>query len=356
MTVNKLRDTPYISVPTTRVSDARPSHVSIKIEKLAGMYDLEHLEQDINSSLKGALSEYAVVTKLVSDNGLFYEFTAEDIGTDKTFRPATITDFKQATNYHIKLQENLVLNIAERGHIAIFGMTGAGKTATITNMMASALYNGWDLYILDGKGSDLKAFELFYPTEKIATNKDKAIELVDKLITILEERGKIANQTLKETKKSGLNGQDIGFRPIILVADELGSLIATMESGKNKEADIFIKNLSRLIMVGRGLNCLVWSATQDPSADTLPTKIRSQFQSKILLGSASDDVQRMALGQKATDGNVKKFRGFYVSDGLTVNPRLFYVPDMYANGFNELDRLEELYKIGLTKIEEYKHK
>ena len=59
MTVNRLQDTPFISVPNVAVRDRRPSHLQIYIEKLAGVYDvnMEKMTEDINSSLKGTLKK-----------------------------------------------------------------------------------------------------------------------------------------------------------------------------------------------------------------------------------------------------------------------------------------------------------
>ena len=41
MSVNRLQDTPYISVPSVTVCDSKPSHINVEVEKLAGMYDIE---------------------------------------------------------------------------------------------------------------------------------------------------------------------------------------------------------------------------------------------------------------------------------------------------------------------------
>ena len=38
MSVNRPQDTPFISVPSGRVCDSRPSHIRVEVEKLAGMY------------------------------------------------------------------------------------------------------------------------------------------------------------------------------------------------------------------------------------------------------------------------------------------------------------------------------
>ena len=129
MTVNRLQDTPFISVPNAAVCDRRPSHLQIYIEKLAGVYDvnMEKMTEDINSSLKGTLKNYAVTSGLITDDGLSYRFVAEDVGTDKTFRPVSLDDLITQP-YHLKLQEGLIINLSERPHIAIYGRTGSKTT------------------------------------------------------------------------------------------------------------------------------------------------------------------------------------------------------------------------------------
>ena len=83
MSVNRLQDTPYISVPSVTVCDSRPSHISVEVEKLAGMYDVDKLAEDINSSFRGKLGAYAVTSAMITTDGLFYKFVLEDVATDK---------------------------------------------------------------------------------------------------------------------------------------------------------------------------------------------------------------------------------------------------------------------------------
>ena len=101
MSVNRLQDTPFISVPSVRVCDSRPSRISVEVEKLAGMYDIERLTEDINSSFKGKLGCYAVTSGMITTDGLTYKFVLEDVATDKTWRPATMDDIK-AEKYIVK--------------------------------------------------------------------------------------------------------------------------------------------------------------------------------------------------------------------------------------------------------------
>ena len=90
----------------------------------------------------------------------------------------------------------------------------------------------------------------------------------------------------------------------MLVADEIGSIVALMDSKQSKK---FVADLTAIIQ-GRSVGVSVIASTQDPSTDTL-RRIRQQFASKVLLGSANSDIQRMAFGEVATAGNVEDFRG-----------------------------------------------
>ena len=72
-----------------------------------------------------------------------------------------------------------------------------------------------------------------------------------------------------------------------------------------------IESLVAIIMKGRSVGVHVVLATQDPSTDTLPSKIRSQFSTRILLGSANQETQRMAFGKwqlldrlKSSEGSI----------------------------------------------------
>ena len=130
MSVNRLQDTPFISVPSVTVCDSRPSHINVEVEKLAGMYDVDKLTEDINSSFRGKLGAYAVTSAMITTDGLFYKFVLEDVATDKTWRPATLEDIK-AEKYIIKLQKGLEVNLSEQAHIAVWGKTGSKKTTVL---------------------------------------------------------------------------------------------------------------------------------------------------------------------------------------------------------------------------------
>lgn len=340
MTVNRLQDTPHISVPSVRVGASLPSHITVTVEKLAGMYDVDKLTEDINSSFRGKLGAYAVTSAMITTDGLYYKFVLEDVGTDKTWRPATLEDIK-AEKYIIKLQEGLEVNLSERAHIAIWGKTGSKKTTVLFGIILQLFSMGADVRFIDGK-DEFSAFSGFYPIEKIVSIPDDVFEQLEDILGIIKKRQKIMADEVQKRGKMGLKASEVGLRPTVLVADEIGSIVALMDS---KQAKKFVADLTAIIQRGRSVGVSVIASTQDPSTDTLPQKIRQQFSTKILLGSANTDTQRMAFGEIATAGNVEDFRGFYMCDGLTTQPMKFFVCDLYSHGFNELGAFERAYKM-----------
>lgn len=341
MTVNRLQDTPHISVPSVRVGASLPSHITVTVEKLAGMYDVDKLTEDINSSFRGKLGAYAVTSAMITTDGLYYKFVLEDVGTDKTWRPATFEDIK-TEKYVIKLQKGLEVNLSERAHIAVWGKTGSKKTTVLFGIILQLFSMGADVRFIDGK-DEFGSFKGFYPSDKIVSDIEPVFRQLDDILAIIKKRQKIMADEVQKRQKIGLKASEVGLRPVVLVADEIGSIVALMDSKQSKK---FVADLTAIIQRGRSVGVSVIASTQDPSTDTLPQKIRQQFATKILLGSANSDTQRMAFGEVATAGNVEDFRGFYTCDGLTNQPLKFYVCDLYSQGFNELEVFKKAYEIG----------
>lgn len=331
MSVNRMQDTPYIAVPNVEVGDSRPLRLEVGVEKLAGMYDIDRLIEDIDASLRGKLGNYAVTSGIVTTDGLKYKFVLEDVASDKTWRPKNPKDLRMK-KYHLKLQKGLVINLADRPHIAIWGKTGSKKTTVLLGVILQLFSQGADLRFLDGK-NEFSAFEEFYPSSKIASTVEGVQTQIDDLLELIDERQKIMSSEVRKRQKMGLKASEVGLQLVVLIADEIGSLVALMD---NKQQKKFINGLVAIIQRGRSVGVSVFVSTQDPSVDTLPQKIRQQFSTKILLGSANQDIQRMAFGEVATKGDVEDFRGYYVSDGLTNQPMKFFVCDLYSYGFNQL--------------------
>ena len=251
MAVNRLQDTPHISVPSVRVGASLPSHITVTVEKLAGMYDIEKLTEDINSSFRDKLGAYAVTSAMITSDGLYYKFVLEDVGTDKTWRPATLEDVK-AEKYVIKLQKGLEVNLSERAHIAIWGKTGSKKTTVLFGIVLQLFSMGADVRFIDGK-DEFSSFKGFYPADKIVSDIEPVFGQLEDILAIIKGRQKIMADEVQKRGKMGLKASEVGLRPVVLVADEIGSIVALMDTKQTKK---FIADLTAIIQRGRSVSVL----------------------------------------------------------------------------------------------------
>lgn len=338
MTLNIVKDLPKIEVPKIKVNFDKEK-ILIYVQRLAGMNDIEKIQANINSSVVGKYKRFAVVEAIQADNGTYFKFILEDLGTDKTFVPHLIEDLQQEP-YFIKLQENLTLNLSKFPHIAIWGQTGSGKTTVLMSIIAQCLSSKTDLYFIDGK-TEFSSFSVFYPREKIATDNQEVVSLLKHVSGIIMKRQKQMADVVKKRKELGLTGFDVKLKPIVVVADEVGSIVASMSSKEKKE---LVSNLLQIVQKGRSVSVFLVMASQSPATTVLPSDVRSQFSTRILLGSATGDTQRMAFDQTATEGGVEKFQGYYMTNGQTVQPQRFFVPNLYKYNLATMKIFEELYK------------
>lgn len=347
MQLNQLKDSPNILVPAVKVENIKNGMYQVTIEKLAGMYsELEKLTEDINSSFKNWLSKYVVNSSRISLNSLSYIFTLEDVNVNQTWIPKNFDDVIPSP-YFLKLQNNLKIQL---GHMAIFGRTGSRKSTVLYSIliqlfaMSSKTWHGADVYIIDGK-DEFSAFKTFYQKEKIVSNSEDVLKLLESLLVIVKERQEIMSRETEKRKKIGLVASDVDLQPIILIADELGSVVAQMDSKQGKALN---NALTAIIQRGRSLGVYIIIASQSPAVDVLPQKIRDQMQVKILLGASNsnNDIARMVFGESILNPYVEVGQGFYIADGITMQPAKFYVSDLYSNGFNQLESFRKAYEIG----------
>lgn len=344
MSVNRLQDTPFVSVPAVTVCDSRPSHIQVEIEKLAGMYEVEKMTEDINASFRGKLSNYAVTSAMITSDGLTYKFVLEDVATDKTWRPTTLEQMKQPSHV-LTLQEGLTVNLADFPGVIVWGKSGSGKSSSLISWLITALM--WpksEIYIVDPK-IEFSAMSDFYPSDRLAVEVDDVLRMLAHVCDKISERQKLVADGVKTHQKMGLRAYDLGLPPIVVMADEVGSLVASMDGKQKKE---FLALVTQIVQKGRSVSCFAIFGTQSPKTDTtLSSDIRSQFATKILLGSASGETQRMAFdGEVATKGNIERFKGFYVSDSKTDQPMLFHVPDLHSHCLNDLKIIKKAYETG----------
>lgn len=340
--LKRLKDVTYLRAPKVWCT-WKNDQIRIEVGKIAGLEEnsLDSLCELINSNLTGKYKNFAVSSRLVSDDQLEFVFYAEDVASDETWIPETVDDLRQKP-YFLRLQKDLEINLADAPNLGIWGKTGSGKSTVVFACVAQFLSNHTKLIFLDGK-SEYSAFSTFYPSNLFLTDAD---EIENALKDVVENELPKRQQKLKEAtikaKKIGLRGADIGLQPLVIVADEIGNL-----AGSPKQRRSIGSLLTTIMQRGRSISCFVIWATQDPSVSgnmsVLPQGAVSQLSTKILLGTAKQEVQREVFGDTVINGDVPRFRGFYMSGSMS-EPQKFFVPNLYEYNLNELSTFEHLFE------------
>lgn len=344
MTLNRQQDSPHVTVPDVMVVDRTPSHLTVKIEKLAGMYDLDRLAEDVSGSFRGRLANYAVTSSRIAPNGNEFILTLEDVGSDRTWRPATLGEMKQPSHV-LKLQKDLTINLADNPHLIFFGKSGSGKsTSLISVFMQALMWSGSQIYIADPK-REFSALSDFYPLDRLAVEADEVIAMLNRVCDIVKDRQIVVSDGVKERQQMGLRAYDLGLSPVVVMIDEVSALMASMDSKAKKE---FLSLLTQIVMKGRSVSCFLILGNQSALAEKgITTDIRGQIATKIVLGKVGGNGEeyRMAFGEVATKGAVERFKGYYLTDGLE-QPLLYAVTDLHSHKLNDLKTIKRAFKIG----------
>ncbi|MFD3074939.1 cell division protein FtsK, partial [Streptococcus agalactiae] len=95
---------------------------------------------------------------------------------------------------------------------------------------------------------------------------------------------------------------DYGLEPYFFVCDEYNALMSSLSY---QEREIVDNAFTQYILLGRQVGCNAIIAMQKPSADDLPTKIRSNMMHHISVGRLDDAGYVMMFGDENRN---KEFR------------------------------------------------
>ncbi|WP_208601424.1 hypothetical protein [Halobacillus dabanensis] len=152
------------------------------------------------------------------------------------------------------------------------------------------------------------------------------------LIKQFHDRMKKRQNELQEYFKSNRNKtyKDAGLPALFMLIDEFGALRESWKTLAKKERDEVDSILSDVAFMGRQLGCILWVATQQMNAQTMPTAIREQLVLKIALGDSDEQTYRtlFSSGVEIPPVLFTAGQGIYSYPGLagTEKPRLLTVP------------------------------
>lgn len=225
------------------------------------------------------------------------------------------------------------LTSMKQGHMLLVGQTGGGKSYALVYLLMYYLSLGWCVVIADPKNSDLallgRSFNL-----RVETEPEEIVNLVAETYQQMEQR----KHELEGHQKFGQTAQQQGYTPIMLIVDEFASL--SLKLDKKQLAEL-TSRLGSVVLEGRQLSVNVTLCMQQANAQVVPTSIREQLVTKLVMGASDDQTYITAFGQSSASEvlsmRMKPGQGWLMTEGV-VKPRFVRLPWLSGKFMQDVDR------------------
>ncbi|HBM3486886.1 TPA: ATP-binding protein [Listeria innocua] len=291
-------------------------------------FDKKLEDMRIDSALERYVSEVQYLSK--DRNWYIFEFYAVDSQKHLEIKSADeliAWSNKKTDNYTLRLDERATVPFH---HMGLVGQTGSGKSFLIQMLVEQVLLKKvrHELFTIDPKRTDVHQMAKRTVGDDRIADKTNAIELIKQF----HERMKKRQDELQDYFISNRNKtyKDAGLPAQILLIDEFGALRESWKTLAKKERDEVDSMLSDVAFMGRQLGCILWVATQQMNAQTMPTAIREQLVLKIALGDSDEQTYRTLFSSGVDIPPIQFTAGqwIYSYPGLASadKPRLLTVP------------------------------
>ena len=268
---------------------------------------------------------------------------------DSMFKTAQMIAYSKG-KWSIPLQPNLDWDISKSPHAIISGTTGSGKSYFTNYLIAMSAIKGCYLILADPKRSDLSAMADFLPEHCVSHDPSGILKLVQSAVEIMTKRYELMDSFRREHKELFQSDfSQYGFCPVLLVVEELASLVSVFDKSSRNEFDSLIK---RITLQGRQAGVGLVSIMQQPNANNIATESRSQTGLRIMLGNATQSEYRMLFGDNFMPSTSAQGvgRGYCSVLGETCGPIRFEAPrldqkqiaDMMARALSAQGRINPL--------------
>lgn len=195
---------------------------------------------------------------------------------------------------------DVLLELSDQPGLVVGGVSGSGKTASLKTAM-SALVGRTELHIVDGKSEmDWLLFKAVSASFDRSGELPAAAAIIARVESIRALRGRAIaafSETLP-TRPPSASFWDLpvtareaaGLYPICLIIDECQIYTekqGSMDSESKQLQQEILDALAKLIRLGRSAGVFTVLATQKPTAETIPTRLRDNVASRLCLRVAN---------------------------------------------------------------------
>lgn len=207
-------------------------------------------------------------------------------------------DYDSWYYYEVKKTLTTSISLKSNSHILICGMSGSGKSYLTNQIFARICDKCGKVYFADYKQDDtfshLRNCKRYYPYNNTS-------QALDEVYEILHNRQ---------------SGTDLSKEPITLIWDEYIANVLSLLSTDKKKAEIVMRKVSEILMLGRSIGVRLVCSCQRPDAAAFPTGSRLNYGIIIILGAAIKSIYEMLIPKEYID-NIGD-RKFKMGEGIVL--------------------------------------
>lgn len=240
----------------------------------------------------------------------------------------------------IRISGNISYQLHNVPHSLIVGGTGSGKSYFILGKIVSylSLTPKADLRIIDPKKADLSLLRFVDGFEnKVATEANQICRILRETVELMEQR---YATYFNDISAWGKTYRDFNLPVVICVFDEFAAFMHSVDKKTAKEA---LDYVFTIVMKGRQAGVMMEILMQRPSADDLPTNIRSQMGFRAGLGNMDSIGYNMIFDTNNVDYKAvtEKGGGYIQIDGVHTSPVYFETP-IIEKGYDFIGEIKRL--------------
>ncbi|SFX52848.1 FtsK/SpoIIIE family protein [Thermoactinomyces sp. DSM 45891] len=196
-------------------------------------------------------------------------------------------------------------------HCLAVGLTGTGKSTFLRNLLIQ-FDPDWTLKIADGKLVEFNFMRKF--GYEVASSQEDFISYVNETHQEVVRR-------FEDMMHHDVNDyRDLGHKPYFLLVDEFIFFAENLSTKKDKETgktekELLFDKLRDIALRGRAAGVNLILILQRPDSSFLPTVIRENLTTKVVLGAGSDTAYEMAFGSENKKLKALKLGEGYIMKG-----------------------------------------
>jgi DNA segregation ATPase FtsK/SpoIIIE-like protein len=307
-----------ISQIDPEIVDVGPSVIRYKLQLAPGEQGEKLRRHAENIARQLAANSIPVVDRLPNTTLMYLDLARPDRQTvllDPLLFDYSITDINDLP-LHVGVDPagksfRLDMGDDRLPHVLVAGGTGSGKTiflySVVLSLTAAHSDKTLELVIIDPKQTDFAKFSSLphLRNSEVITDASAGVTLLRSIADVdMTERSRL----LQEARHRDIKAYNLAFpkapiRPLVVVIDEYGDLVAVLPKKEREQFDLVI---SRLAARGRNVGIHLVVATQRPTADVITGNIKANMSCRISFSLPSSRDSQVILDEPGAERLLRK--------------------------------------------------